>query len=132
MGLIGGVVLTLIGNLTAGLPVLVVGLGLSFTMVGCKVDLKKKTITNFTSIIGVIIGDPESYTTLKKLLIKPNEISQVLNSRGSSTTLHYTIHNAYLFYDEESVLLTGNKNKEKIIAKMKPFAQEFGVPLETT
>lgn len=130
MGLIGGVVLTLIGNIVAGLPVLIVGLVLSFTMIGCKVDLKNKTITNFTSIIGVIIGDPDSYSVLKKLLVKPNEINQVLNSRGSSTTLHYTIYNAYLFYDDESILLTGNKNKEKIIAKMKLVAKEFGVPLE--
>ena len=132
MGLIGGVVLMLIGNIVAGPPVLFIGLGLSFTMVGCKVDVKNKTITNFTSVVGVIIGDPESYTMLKKLLVKPVEISQVLNSRGSSTTLHFTVYNAYLFYDEESVLLTGNKNKDKIAAKMKLVAKALDVPLEVS
>ena len=122
----------LIGNIVAGPPVLLIGLGLSFTMVGCKVDVKNKTITNFTSIVGVIIGDPEPYAVLKKLLVKPNEISQVLNSRGSSTTLHYTVYNAYLFYDNETVLLKGHKNKEKIAAKMKLVAKEFEVPLEVS
>jgi hypothetical protein len=130
IGLVSGVVLTLIGNLIAGPPVLLVALGLSFTRVGCKVDVSDKTITNFTSILGLLIGKPEKYTELENLLIKPVEISQVLNSRGSSTTLRYTIYNAYLFYDGQSVLLTGDKNKEKITVQMEQISKELGVPLE--
>ncbi len=61
----------------------------------------------------MIIGKPQKYSELKSLLVKANEISQVLNSRGSTTTIRYTIYNAYLFYDNQSVLLTGHKNKDK-------------------
>lgn len=130
IGLIGGVVLTLIGNLIAGLPVLFIAIGLSFTRIGCRVDIENNSITEFTSVVGVIIGKPENYSELKSLLVKPNEISQVLNSRGSTSTIRYTIYNAYLHYDDQSVLLTGNKNKDKIVTKMEIVAKEFGVPLE--
>ncbi len=53
-----------------------------------------------------------------------------MNSRGSSTILHYTIYNAYLFYDSDSVLLTGDKRKERIEAKMKIVAEELSIPFE--
>lgn len=130
MGLIGGTVLLLIGNIIAGPPVLLVAIVLSFTRVGCKVDTTHKTITEFTSLLGIIVGKPEKYQALKKLMVKANEISQVLNSRGSSTTLHYTIYNAYLFYDNQSVLLKGGKNKEKIVSKMASVAKALAIPFE--
>ena len=130
IGLIGGIVLLFIGNIVAGLPVFIIAIVLSFTRVGCKVDTNNKTISEFTSLAGILLGKPEKYNDLKKLLVRPNEISQVLNSRGSSTTLHYTIYNSYLFYDNQSVLLTGDKNKEKIEAKMAAVAKELSIPLE--
>lgn len=111
LGLFGSVVLTLVGNVVVGIPVLLMALGLSFTMLGCNIDIKSKTITDFISVLGIVFGQAEKYSELKKILLKENEISQVLNSRGSSTTLRYTIYNAYLFYDDGSVLLTGDKNK---------------------
>ena len=130
IGLIGGVVLLLIGNIVAGPPILLIAIVLSFTRVGCRIDSTNKTITEFTSLVGIILGNPEKYLELKKLILKPNEISQVLNSRGSSTTLYYTIYNTYLFYDDQSVLLTGDKNKDKIEAKMTAVAKQLYIPLE--
>ncbi len=130
IGLVAGVVLSLIGNIIAGIPILLVALVVSFTMIGCRVDVTNKTITNFTSVLGITLGKPENYKELKNIFVKPNEISQVLNARGSSTTLRYTIYNAYLFYDNQSILLTGDKNKARIITKMESVAKEFSVPLE--
>ncbi|MCF6352648.1 MAG: hypothetical protein L3J06_06525 [Cyclobacteriaceae bacterium] len=54
----------------------------------------------------------------------------MLNSRGSSTTLYYTIFNAYLFYDDASILLTGHKKKGEIVGRMKIVAQNFGIEFE--
>jgi len=130
IGLIGGMVLLLIGNFITGPLVLLVAIVLSFTKLGCKVDPNTKTITEFTSLVGIIRGKPEKYKALKKLMVKPNEISQVLNSRGSSTTLRYTLYNAYLFYDDQSVVLTGDKNKEKIETKMAAVAKELDIAFE--
>jgi len=130
VGLVASSVFMLIGNVVAGFPVLMVALGLVFTKIGCRVDTKTKTITNYVSVMGLVFGSPFPYKELKKLIVKPNEISQVLNSRGSSTTLHYTIFNAYLFYDDESILLTGHKKKEKMVGRMKIVAQELGIEFE--
>ncbi len=126
IGLIGGIVLLLIGNVVADPPILFIALVLSFTRIGCKIEVKSKTITDFTSIVGLELGKPQKYQELKKLVLKPNEISQVLNSRGSSTTLRYTIYNAYLFYDDQSILLTRDKNKDKMAA----VAKELYIPLD--
>ncbi len=130
IGLVVGSVSMLVGNIVAGLPILLVSLGLVDTKIGCRVDTKTKTITDYVSILGLVFGTPFAYTELKKLVLKPNKISQVLNSRGSSTTLHYTIYNAYLFYDDGSILLTGDKRKERTEAKMKLVAEEFSIPFE--
>jgi len=128
--LVAGSVSMLIGNIVAGLPILLIALGLSFTRMGCSIEKEKKTISDYVSVLGLKFGSHQSYKELKKLIVKQSKESQVMNSRGSSTTLHYTIYNAYLFYDGDSVLLTDDKKQERIEAKMKLVAEELSIPFE--
>ena len=130
VGLVAGSVFMLIGNVVLGLPILLISLGLSFTKMGCSIDKENKTMSDYVSVVGLKFGSPQPFQKLMKLIVKQNEVSQVMNSRGSSTTLHYTIYNAYLFYDNNSILLTGDKRKERIEAKMKLVAEELSIPLE--
>ncbi len=130
VGLVAGSVSMLTGNVVLGLPILLISLGLSFTNVGCSIDTEKKTISDYVSVLGLKFGSAQPYNELKKLIVKQNEVSQVMNSRGSSTTLHYTIYNAYLFYDGDSVLLTDDKKQERIEGKMKLVAEELSIPFE--
>lgn len=130
IGVIGGTVLTLIGNVVVGIPVFLVSLVVSTTLMGCKVDPQQKTITDFTSVVGLAFGTPKNYKLLQKLILREEVISQVLNSRGSSTTIQQTMYNGYLFYDAQSVYLTGSKHQEKMIEKMEGVAKELSIPLE--
>jgi len=130
VSLVAGSVFMLTGNIVLGLPILLIALGLSFTSVGCSIDIEQKTISDYVSVLGLKFGSPQSYKELKKLIVKESQESQVMSSRGSSTTLHYTIYNAYLFYDDDSVFLTDDKKQERIEAQMKLVAEELSIPFE--
>lgn len=130
IGLFGGIVLLLTGKVIVGLPIFIISLVLSFTRYGCKVNYRQKTITEFVSILGIKTGSAFGYKQLHKIVLKKEEISQVLNSRGSSTTLYQTMYNGYLFYDDQYILLQGNKNKNKMLAIMEKTADFLSLPLE--
>lgn len=130
IGLIGGVVLMLTGRVIVGLPVFIISLGLSFTRYGCKINKNNNTITDFIDIVGIKTGTPFGYNQLHKIVLKKEEISQILNSRGSSTTFYQTMYNGYLCYDDQYILLQGNKNKNKIFELMEKTASSLAIPLE--
>lgn len=130
IGVISGTVLTLVGNVVVGIPVFLVSLVVSTTLMGCQVDILQKTITNFTSVVGLAIGTPRNYKLLQKIILREEVISQVLNSRGSTTTIQQTMYNGYLLFDSQSIYLTGSKHQNKMIEKMEAVSKEFSIPLE--
>ena len=133
LGLFGvgiGITLAVIGKAVFGIIIILFSIPFSFTKRGTRINPVNKTISEFTSIAGIELGDDKPYEQLVKIKLKKEGYSQTMNSRGSSTTIRYTTYNAYLITDKESILLTGNKNRSKIAQKMESVAKRLGLELE--
>ncbi len=129
VGIAGGLVLTLEGPIVIGIPVLLISAAVVTTQRGTSINTEKRFIKRFTSVLGLKVGKKESYDNIHELRIKEQKMSQTMNSRGSSTTIRYTMYNAYLITDDDSILLGGNKKKDKVVKRMTKAADNLGVPL---
>lgn len=129
-GIAGSLALIVVGKIFFGIVLIVISLPLSFTKRGTSINPGNKTIQEFTSIVGIKFGKDESYNDLKMLKLKERRVSQTMSSRGSVSTIRYTIYNAYLITDERSLLLTGDKRKSRISNKMEQAAKVLSIPFE--
>jgi len=130
LGLPSSVVIYFVGNPFFALLIVLLSFAFAFTKIGISINPATKSIQEFTDFLGIKWGKYERYKELKTLRLKEEQFYQTLNSRGSTTTIEYTLYNAYLITDNESILLMGDKNKEKIVTKMEKVSKLLAIPFE--
>lgn len=130
LGLPSSVILYFVGNPFFALLILLFSFALAFTKTGVHINSANKTTQEFTYFLGLKWGKAIPYKELKEILLKKEHFSQTLNARGSTTTIEFTLYNAYLVTNHHTILLTGHKNKNKVLAKMESAASHLMVPLK--
>ena len=129
VSLVGGIILILMTLFPLGLPLVAIGIVLVTTRKGTLINQSTKTIKEFIRIGGFIFGDDLRYETLHYILVREENYSQTMSSRGSTSTVRYTKYNAYLLLDDDSILLTGGSKQDKVVDKMTAAAKELGIDI---
>ncbi|MBX2968823.1 MAG: hypothetical protein KF803_05605 [Cyclobacteriaceae bacterium] len=97
---------------------------------GTEIDPATKTYREYTSFFLFKTGKFESYDHIKKIFINRSiESQQLYTARTShSATFEYDFYNAYLkFSNGEKIHLQKTKNKEKLMATLKPLSEAVRV-----
>lgn len=116
-----------------GLLLLPAGFIVSFSNYGIEVDPKKLYFNEYIRILGLRKNKKKKFSKIERLYIIKTNVSQRATSYGGTVSTFYEeIYEAYLrFCDMENrVFLLQNKNKEKLMNKLKPIAYVLNVTIE--
>jgi hypothetical protein len=112
---------------------IIIGIAGFFALVtheGTEFNPANKTYREYTSFFFFKTGKIESYDHIEKIFInRSKESKQMYAPRTSmSSTLEYAVYNAYLkFSNGEKIHLQKTKNKEKLMATLKPLSEAVRV-----
>lgn len=112
---------------------IVIGVAGFFALVaheGTEINPVNKTYREYTSFFLFKTGSFESYDRIERIFInRSKESQQLYTARTShSTTFEYDYYNAYLkFSNGEKIHLQKTKDKEKLMAVLKPLSEAVRV-----
>ena len=124
--LAGGI--TLFKMLVPGIVILVIATFflLFFSNTKLKVDTNKKIIANFNLFRTFNV---QNYTHIESLYINAKKISQKLNSRGSTTTINFTLYQGVAIADGNKIILTESKEKDKVSEEVTEMARALDLKI---
>jgi hypothetical protein len=91
------------------------------------IDLKQKSYMEYVSLLGLKVGrDRGRFEHIEYIFIKKSRVSQVLNSRVQSTTIHKWQYDGYLKFSEQNKIhLITLENRVKLKAKLSVMATQL-------
>jgi len=131
LGLLVSVIMLTSGDWLVSLLIALPAFGFATMVYATKLDFEKQEIHDLIKVVGITIKrEIHPFTKPEKLLIKPINMSQRLNSRGSSTTVRFVKYKGFLITDSGNHLLLEYKNKRKVERIMQKLANKMNLPLE--
>ncbi|UII19173.1 hypothetical protein [Fulvivirga ligni] len=112
------------------MPLLIlIGVLMIITEKGFQFNLDANKYREYYDIAGLKLGSWEKYHSAQKIYVNSAMMSQRIYSRVSaSSTFTNQVFNAYLKLDDDNKLhLKGMKNKEKLLKKLEPLCNAFGL-----
>lgn len=113
-------------------PVLAIFLMLGALLVlssyyGFSIDLTTRTYCEYTSWLGMKVGQPKKFESVVHLFIKPMRVSRTYNLRGNSTTIHDTEYDGYLRLSGNTVIhIFRASRKEKVVKRLNELKAYLG------
>lgn len=77
------------------------------------IRFNEKSYYDYVWVLGLKFGDKENFEKIEYIFIKKSKISQTMNTRVSSSTIHKEVYDGYLKFSEENkihLLTKGSKN----------------------
>lgn len=92
------------------------------------VDLDKKTIDDFLSILWLKTKHEQfKFQKIKYVIINGSKFKQQLNYKSISSNLSGMLYSAYLVCDDKKHFLGESENHDKLDAKVQAYAKKLGV-----
>ena len=125
-----GMVWLLLGMFVASksvvLLVILVGIGSVFalTQKGFRIDPVAKTYQQYYRIAWLKLGERTPFEEIQYLFIKKGKVSQTMNSRVSTSTIHSEEYRGYIKFSEaEKVQIYAHKDKDRVLKKLQPLSK---------
>ncbi|MEQ8712667.1 MAG: hypothetical protein RIC80_06600 [Cyclobacteriaceae bacterium] len=124
---IGGLI-ALTKTIALGLVLLLAAAFLFTTTYGITIDLSQKKYHDYLWMLGFKKGEWRSFENIEYFFIKQRKASQKMNTMYISSIAHNIIYDGYLRFSEDNkVFIATFEDKAKLIAKLKPLADQLGV-----
>ncbi len=124
---IGGLI-ALTKILALGLVLLLVAAFLFTTTYGITIDLGQKRYHDYLWMLGFKKGEWRSFEKVEYFFIKKRNASQTMHMKSITNTVHKPVYDGYLRFSEDNkVFIATFEDKAKLIAKLKPLADQLGV-----
>src|SRR5690606_29887975 len=118
-GLAAAVLMFMGGSFLVSIGLLGIAALLIMYRSGVRVNVAAKTVEEFS---GFVTTQITPLTNIEGMLFTSAKVRQLLESRGSTTTIHYTLYKVYLKANSEKILLAESKNKKALLAKAQALA----------
>lgn len=93
------------------------------TVYKVRIDLNEKTCFDYIWFLGFKKGEKFTFDEVTRVNMYKNSVSQRLNSRGSSSTFHYTLYKGVIIFDNNRTVYVGeSKDKDKMLDKLQGIA----------
>jgi len=131
LGLLVSVIKLISGEWLVSLLIAIPSLIFATMMYATKIDLASQEIHDLIKVAGITIKkEVHTFNNPLKLMIKPVNMSQRLNSRGSSSTVRFVKHKGFLIAESGNHLLLEYKKKNKVEKLMQKLSNQMNLPLE--
>jgi hypothetical protein len=100
---------------------------LAFTTVyKVKIDVKNKTCREYLWFLGFTKGETLTFQKVSQLKMHEQRMSQKLHSRGSSTTIRYTLYTGYIIFDDDKKVYVGeSKDRDRMLEKLQCIGEKL-------
>jgi hypothetical protein len=116
----------IITNLFLGLMILALCVIIFTTHYRLNVDFENKIFLDYVWILGFRRGDLKRFETIEYIFIKTSKVSETMQARIASTTIHKEVFDAFLkFSEEEKIHLMTMDDKNDLIQKLKPMSEKL-------
>ncbi|MDZ7648003.1 MAG: hypothetical protein U5K54_12965 [Cytophagales bacterium] len=127
--LAGGAVL-IIKTLVGGVILVSISVVIFTTHYRLAIDLNKKSYYDYVWLLGLKFGDKGMFEKIAYIFIKQNKVSQTMNTRVSSSTIHKEVYDGYLKFSEENKIhLLTEDSKKKLVKKLSNIATQCGAKI---
>lgn len=124
---IGGLV-ALTKIVALGLLLFVVAAFLFTTTYGITIDLSQKRCHDYLWMLGFKKGEWRRFEEIEYFFIKKRSASQTMHMKSITNTVRKPVYDGYLRFSEDNkVFIATFEDKAKLIAKLKPIADQLGV-----
>jgi hypothetical protein len=112
-----------------GLITLLAGVVILTTHYRLEIDFQKKTFHDYVSFLFFFkSGETGRFESIHYLFVKSKKVSQTVNSRVSSMTVHKEVFDGYLkFSDDEKIHLDTKDTKEALLKKLTPISNQLRI-----
>lgn len=96
------------------------------TVYRVKIDLNNNTCFEYLWLLGIKKGETYSFNEITQVKMYQNKMTQKLRSRGSSSTIRYTLYTGYLILDGDKKVFVGeSKHRDKLLNKLHEIATDL-------
>ncbi|MBK7653605.1 MAG: hypothetical protein IPJ20_26785 [Flammeovirgaceae bacterium] len=107
----GGILL--LKTLVGGAILVLISVLIFTTHYRLSIRFNEKSYYDYVWVLGLKFGDRGTFEKIEYIFIKKSKISQTMNTRVSSSTIHKEVYDGYLKFSEENkihLLTKGSKN----------------------
>lgn len=122
-----GIILLFSPLVIVGLMMLLASVVILTTHYRLEIDFQKKMFHEYVSFLFFFkSGETGQFESIHYLFVKNKKVSQTVNSRVSSMTVHKEVFDGYLkFSDHEKVHLDTKDTKEALLKKLMPISNQL-------
>lgn len=91
-----------------------------------KVDFENKVFHDYLWILGIKQGEKGQFDNIEYLFIKRSKVSQTMQLKAASTTIHKDVYDGYLKFSETNKIhLLTEDHKSELIRKLKVISEKL-------
>jgi hypothetical protein len=126
-----GLILLFSPKFVVGLILLSTGVAILTTHFRLTIDHGQKKYSEYISLLGLKVSrEFHSFDHIQYVFIKKTKVSQTLNSRASSRTIHKEQFDGYLkFSEDDKVHLMTIENKSNLLRRLRPIADALRIKI---